>query len=118
VENPGDELAILLEEKRDELDDSLLEDVDRYADQFKKECGFVLKFRKAAKVVIVKESITENRSVRAICERKFSDFIHGLGIINQRTGRKEFVIDKKVVDDPDKELSQWVVESFGKNQNT
>jgi ATP-dependent Clp protease ATP-binding subunit ClpX len=118
VENPGDELAILLEEKRDELDDSLLEDVDRYADQFKKECGFVLKFRKAAKVVIVKESISENRSVRAICERKFSDFIHGLGIINQRTGRKEFVIDKKVVDDPDKELSQWVVESFGKNQNT
>ena len=25
-----------------------------------------------------------------------------------------FMIDKKVVDDPDKELSQWVVESFGK----
>ena len=118
VENPGDELESLLEEKRDELDDSLLEDVDRFADQFKKESGYMLKFRKAAKVAIVKESIKENRSVRAICERKFSDFVHGLGIINQRTGRKEFVIDKKVVDDPDKELSQWVMESFGKQQNT
>ena len=118
VENPGDELESLLEEKRDELDDSLLEDVDRFADHFKKESGYMLKFRKAAKVAIVKESIKENRSVRAICERKFSDFVHGLGIINQRTGRKEFVIDKKVVDDPDKELSQWVMESFGKQQDT
>jgi hypothetical protein len=56
--------------------------------------------------------------VRAVCERKFSDFVHGLGIINQRTGKNEFVIDKKVVDDPDKELSQWVIESFGKQPNS
>ena len=118
VENPGIELEKLLEEKRDQLDDSLLEDVDRFSDQFKKECGFILKFRKAAKIAIVKESIKENRSVRAICERKFSDFVHGLGILNQRTGKKEFIIDKKVVDDPDKELSQWVVESFGKQQDS
>ena len=40
-----------------------------------------------------------------------------LGIISQRTGKKEFVIDKKVIDDPDKELSQWVVESFGQKKN-
>ena len=118
VENPGVELEKLLEKKRDHLDDSLLEDVDRFSDQFKKECGFTLKFRKAAKVAIVKESLKENRSVRAICERKFSDFVHGLGILNQRTGKKEFIIDKKVVDDPDKELSQWVVESFGKQQDS
>ena len=104
--------------KKDLLDESLLEDVDRYAESFKKEHGYLLKFRKNAKVAIVKESLSENRSVRAICDRKFSDFVHGLGIINQRTGKKEFVIDKKVVEDPDKELSQWVVESFGKQPNS
>jgi hypothetical protein len=59
-----------------------------------------------------------NRSVRAICEKKFADFEHGLSIISQRTGKKEFVIDKKVIDDPDKELSQWVVESFGNKEKT
>ena len=26
-----------------------------------------------------------------------------------------FVIERKAVDDPDKELSKWVVDSFGKN---
>jgi hypothetical protein len=96
----------------------LLGDVDRYAESFKKEHGYMLKFRKNAKVALVKESISESRSVRAVCERKFSDFVHGLGIINQRTGKNEFVIDKKVVDDPDKELSQWVIESFGKQPNS
>jgi biotin-(acetyl-CoA carboxylase) ligase len=114
VKNPAAELEELLNVNRDQLDESLLEDVERYASQFKKEHGYGLKFRKTAKVAIVKESISQNRSVRAICEKKFSDFVHGLSIINQRTGKKEFMIDKKVVDDPDKELSQWVIESFGK----
>ena len=118
VSDPAAELNRLLSEKKDLLDESLLEDVDRYAESFKKEHGYLLKFRKNAKVAIVKESLSENRSVRAICDRKFSDFVHGLGIINQRTGKKEFVIDKKVVEDPDKELSQWVVESFGKQPNS
>ena len=91
----------------------MLADVDRFTERFKREHGFVLKIRKAAKVVIVKTALKENRSVRAVCEKKFSDFEHGLTIISQRTGKKDFVIDKKAVDDPDKELSRWVVESFG-----
>jgi len=61
--------------------------------------------------------LKENRSVRAVCDRKFSDFEHGLSIISQRTGKKEFVIDKKSIDDPDKELSRWVVESFGQKES-
>ena len=49
--------------------------------------------------------------------KKFSDFEHGLGIISQRTGKREFIIDKKVIDDPDGELSRWVVESFDKGKD-
>ena len=88
VSDPASELNRLLSEKKDLLDESLLEDVDRYAESFKKEHGYLLKFRKNAKVAIVKESLSENRSVRAICDRKFSDFVHGLGIINQRLEKK------------------------------
>jgi hypothetical protein len=95
-----------------------MEDIDRYTEYFKKEYGFTLKFRKPAKVALVKEAIDESRSVRAICEKKFSDFEHGLSIISQRTGKKEFSIDKKTVEDPDKELSRWVVESFGKSDSS
>lgn len=117
VENPKRALAELLERNRDQLDDSMLADVDRFTDDFKREYGYSLLMRKPAKVAVVKAALKENRSVRAVCEKKFCDFEHGLGIISQRTGKREFIIDKKTVDDPDKELSRWVMESFDKKDS-
>jgi ATP-dependent protease Clp ATPase subunit len=117
VDDPKVALSELLEQNRDQLDDSMLADVDRFIQSFKREHGYLLRIRKAAKVVIVKAALKENRSVRAVCERKFRDFEHGLSIIAQRTGKKEFVIDGKAIDDPDKELSRWVVESFGQKDS-
>jgi len=112
ISNPQAALQELLEDNKDLLDENMLEDVDRFVDSFKRDYGYELKFRKAAKVAVVKIATTENRSVFATCERMFKDFEHGLGIISQRTGKRTFLIDKKVIDDPDKELSRWVVESF------
>ena len=112
ISNPASALQELLEDNKDLLDENMLEDVDRFVDSFKRDYGYELKFRKAAKVAVVKVATAENRSVFATCERMFKDFEHGLGIISQRTGKRSFVIDKKVIDDPDKELSRWVVESF------
>ncbi len=112
ISNPASALQELLEDNKDLLDENMLEDVDRFIDSFKRDYGYELKFRKAAKVAVVKIATSENRSVFATCERMFKDFEHGLGIISQRTGKRSFVIEKKVIDDPDKELSRWVVESF------
>ena len=112
ISNPASALQELLEDNKDLLDENMLEDVDRFVDSFKRDYGYELKFRKAAKVAVVKVATAENRSVFATCERMFKDFEHGAGIISQRLGKAQFVIDKKVIDDPDKELSRWVVESF------
>ena len=107
-------MSELLEQNRDQVDDSMLEDVDRFVEDFKRNHGFELRIRKPAKVALVKMAAEENRSVFAFCEKKFADFQHGLSIISQRTGKKSFVIERKAIDDPDKELSKWVVDSFGK----
>jgi len=112
VKHPSASLQELIEDNQDLLDENMLEDVDRFVDAFKREHGLELRFRKAAKVAVVKEATAENRSVLALCEKKFKDFEHGLKIISQRTGKHSFVLDKKAIDDPDKELSRWVVESF------
>lgn len=77
IADPKSSLASLLEENRDQLDDSMLEDVDRFVVNFKRDFGYELKFRKPAKVAVVKQAMSSNRSVRAICEKKFSDFEHG-----------------------------------------
>ena len=112
VKHPSASLKELIEDNQDLLDENMLEDVDRFVDAFKREHGLELRFRKAAKVAVVKEATAENRSVLALCEKKFKDFEHGLKIISQRTGKHSFVLDKKAIDDPDRELSRWVVESF------
>ena len=114
VDHPEETTSELLEQNRDQVDDSMLEDVDRFVEDFKRNHGFELRIRKPAKVALVKMAAEENRSVFAFCEKKFADFQHGLSIISQRTGKKSFVIERKAIDDPDKELSKWVVDSFGK----
>ena len=117
VKNPEASIKELIEQNRDHVDDSMLEDVDRFIEEFKRNHGFELRIRKPAKVALVKLAAQENRSVLAFCERKFADFQHGLSIIEQRTGKKSFVIERKAIDDPDKELSKWVVDSFGKKRD-
>ena len=117
VKNPEASIKELIEQNRDHVDDSMLEDVDRFIEEFKRNHGFELRIRKAAKVALVKLAAQENRSVLAFCERKFADFQHGLSIIEQRTGKKSFVIERKAIDDPDKELSRWVVDSFGQKRD-
>ena len=118
VSRPQDALKELIADNLDLLDENLLVDVDRFLDSFKREHGLELRFRKAAKVAVVKEASEQNRSVLALCEKKFKDFEHGLKIISQRTGKNSFNVDKKVIDDPDKELSRWVVESFSQTEES
>ena len=118
VSRPQDALKELIADNLDLLDENLFVDVDRFVDSFKREHGLELRFRKAAKVAVVKEASEQNRSVLALCEKKFKDFEHGLKIISQRTGKNSFNIDKKVIDDPDKELSRWVVESFSQTEES
>jgi endopeptidase Clp ATP-binding regulatory subunit ClpX len=118
VSRPQDALKELIADNLDLLDENLLSDVDRYVDSFTREHGLELRFSKAAKVAVVKEASEQNRSVLALCEKKFKDFEHGLKIISQRTKKNFFNVDKKVIDDPDKELSRWVVESFSQTEES
>jgi len=112
IEDPAAGLSSLLEGNKDLMDVAMLDDVDRFAADFKQEYGFELRFHKPAKRALVELAKKNERSVYSICERKFQDFEHGLKIIHQRTGQDSFPIDKKTASDPDKELSKWVVTSF------
>jgi hypothetical protein len=45
---------------------------------------------------------------------KFRDYQHGLKIVARNTGQESFTITRAAAEDPDAELSKWVVESFAK----
>jgi len=64
--------------------------------------------------LLVEMSVEQDKSAKTICEQKFKDFQHGLKIISNNTGQSSFVISRRLVENPDKELSNWIVESFKK----
>ena len=47
-----------------------------------------------------------------ICEEILQSCQHGLNLIKQNTGRKEFTFTKEVVDNPDEVLESWIRESY------
>ena len=58
--------------------------------------------------------VARDKPARALCAELFRDFAHGLAIISRNTGEEEFTITKEAVENPDKYLSDLVVNSFKK----
>ena len=117
VENPKETLKELLVDNGDLIRDSMLADIEKFAASFREKTGFGLKLDDGAKRALVSESVENDKSVSAVCERVFKDFKHGLAIVSRNTGETEFAISADCVGNPDKFLSDMVVRSFGKKSN-
>ncbi|MFW5874375.1 MAG: AAA family ATPase [Verrucomicrobiota bacterium] len=112
IENPGDRLRALKEKNAHLQHGVWEEDVKRFAAQFEKRHGYTLDFKPLAVDELIRQSIATDRSIQSLCEEKFKDYEHGLSIIRRNTGQTVFKIGKLAVENPDKELSQWVVRSI------
>lgn len=85
------------------------EDVKRFATAFENAHGFTLEFKSLGVEALIEEANASDRTIQALCEEKFKDFEHGLSIINRNTGQTVFKLGKLAIQNPDKELSKWVV---------
>ncbi len=88
------------------------EDVKRFAASFEREHAYTLEFKRLAVEALIREAVAKDRSIQALCQEKFKDFEHGLSIIHRNTGQTVFKIGKLTVENPDQELSNWVVRSI------
>lgn len=112
--DPKATLQRLLAEGQSRLDALLAVEVDEFAADFHQRFGTELKFEPAAKAALVAKSRQENASLRVLCERLFKDYQFGLALIQKNTGRTEFAIPARAIEEPDKFLSELVVESYQK----
>ena len=87
----------------------------RFAERFDTDYGFKLVFLKGAVSEVAREAAASGRAVPDVCAEKLHDFQHGLRLIAQNTGNKPFKITKRVIQDPGRELSRMIAESFGKH---
>lgn len=116
VDRPGAELARLMTESRDNKGFQVRQEVHEFAAEFTQAHGLKIRFSEEAVDRLVKIAEEQNRSVTLVCKERFKDFQFGLKLIAQNTGQNEFTVDDKVVEAPDKTLSQWVVKSYRENQ--
>ena len=92
--------------------DVLVDDAKHFAVAFEKTHGFTLEFKPLAIDALIQESTQKDQTIQSLCQQKFRDFEHGLNIIYRNTGQTVFKIGKLAIEDPDQELSKWVVRSI------
>jgi hypothetical protein len=69
-------------------------------------------FDESAVERLVARAQAERMTMPELCEHLFKDYQFGLSLINKNSGRKKFVLNAAAVDEPDKFLSELVVQSY------
>ena len=112
VDEPQATLDRLLAESARTEESLMKELVGEFSSRFAEQHQLQLRFTPDAVKWLVEESVRTARSVRDLCAERFKDFQFGLRLIEQNTGRREFLIDHATVQQPEKTLSEWVVASY------
>jgi endopeptidase Clp ATP-binding regulatory subunit ClpX len=112
VHAPGTALKALLRQNVSGQYDNLREEVVAFARRFGQAYGVELVFDEDAVRALIDLSLETDKTIRALCEEKFKDYQHGLKLVAARESSDPFVVTRAAVQDPDRELSRWVVEQF------
>lgn len=112
VNNPKEYLQKLIEEQREKDKYAGADQAKQFEKEFFKSHGVQIKFTDSAIRKLMEESAATGKPVMELCREKFKDYQFGLKLIVQNTGKNCFEIDTNAVENPDKILSEWVVESY------
>ncbi len=116
VNNSQKVLTRLIQEQKEKDKSNVGDIVAQFVREFSQEFKLNLSFTETAIKKLISEAEKSEKTVADLCKEKFKDYQFGLKLINQNTGQDSFVIDCDAVENPDKVLSQWVVESYRKQQ--
>jgi len=112
IARPAEALAELLHAGHAEREKAQRSIVAEFSERFSTEHGVKISFESEAVERILSRAAEENLGVREFCERAFKDYQFGLTLIRRNSGRIEFTIPARAVDNPDGVLSEWVVASY------
>jgi hypothetical protein len=116
VDNPPAELRKLLAEHEQEERHVMGQLVHDFEGRFREAHELTIHFTEAAAEKLVALALAQSVPIRDLCADKFKDYQFGLKLIAQNTGQQEFTIDADAVEAPDKVLSEWVVNSYRKEE--
>jgi endopeptidase Clp ATP-binding regulatory subunit ClpX len=112
VEQPAAELRRLLHDPDYEHRQVMRQCVREYEQKFAARHDLRIHFDEAAVEAIIQRALAEEKSVTDLCNTLFKDYQFGLNLIKTNTGQSEFEIPAAALENPDKFLSDWVVNSY------
>ena len=92
--------------------EALLQGVGAFRDRFRREHDLDLHFDEGALQRLVERAQQERMTMPELCAHLFKDYQFGLSLIQKNTGRQQFMLTAAAVDDPDRFLSDLVVQSY------
>jgi len=91
--------------------------VDEFERNFQRRNGINLRFSEEAIGRITELAMEEDGKGTAICSKLLKDYEHGMKLIRDKIGRKEFIITKDAVDDPEGYLNQIIREIYSRQSD-
>lgn len=88
------------------------EEADLYCRSFHEQHAIKLKFSDEAVTLLGEQAASQTRSVLQICQQRFKDYQFGLKLIQKNTGQSEFELGADAIEDADKFLSDFIVQSY------
>jgi len=116
VADPTTALKDLLKANAHIQRSSLRGELEDFARRFAEENDLYIRFSDDAMDVLIDTAIESDKTIRAVCEDRFKDFVHGLSIVARNSGKDDFTISAAMAHNPDKELSKLVVASFAEKE--
>jgi ATP-dependent Clp protease ATP-binding subunit ClpX len=118
VRDPQKILAGLLEKARAEAQSNRAEMVRQFAEVFSQKHGVRFAIEEEAVAGIVRRASEQDREVEDFCSELFKDYPYGLKLLRDRGADLTFRFPASALDDPDKFLSERVVEFYRKEGGT
>ena len=112
IREPAKALQKLLDEYADSANQLAHAEVVAFAERFRQQSGFSLKFTPKATSTLVKQAFAAGKTVRGYCEEQFKDFEYGLKLVHRNNPQDPFEMDETQVANPQATLTQWIKESF------
>jgi len=86
--------------------------VEEYEREFQRRNGIQLRFDGGAMDRITEIALEEDMKGLTVCSRLLKNYEHGITLIRDRIGRREFVITREAIDDPEEYLNRIIQEAY------
>jgi ATP-dependent Clp protease ATP-binding subunit ClpX len=91
--------------------------IEEFERDFQRRNGILLQFNKEAIDRIIEIALDEDGKGIAICSRLLKDYEHGMKLIRDKIGRREFLVTREAIDDPEGYLNRMIREIYSRQSD-